>query len=317
MLFSTSLSFNSQLQFKEERGIDKSIHIVNSIRNTSTIFFPSLYYLLKPAGIATSFDSMFRQMSLIRSFVFFAATVAATLVVQSAPPHPPVILIDPGHGGTSVAGALEERTNSSPNNASSPSGLKEKDLTLEFSGILKEEILKEAKRQGRSLGVMLTRESDVNLDFRTRAQICNRPDTACVVSIHFNATDGAKASGTLAVIAARDRNPDYETDKRFAVGLVSACSSGVRNCLPDSKDMGIIHDGHLHGGLGSNFFFQLQRQPHLKGKPKCFLEVEFIDNPVVEKALLGAGRAEKFHAIARSVANYLVAETEEVARLRK
>lgn len=240
----------------------------------------------------------------------------------AAPPKslradPPVILIDPGHGGSGVAGSLAERSNSSPNNASSPGGLKEKDLTLEFSWILKEEILKAATRQDRVVGVMLTREADENLDFISRAKICNRPDTACVVSIHFNATDGAKASGSLAVIAAKDRNPDYEVDRTFALGLVTACSKGVREFLPASKDMGTIHDSHLHGGLGSNFFFQLQRQPHLKGKPKCFLEIEFIDNAAVEKALLSGDRAAKFRAIAASIADYLVAATDQPARRRE
>lgn len=230
---------------------------------------------------------------------------------------PPVILIDPGHGGTEIAGSLKERSNSSPNNATSPGGLKEKDLTLEFSLILKEEILKAATRHDRLVGVMLTREADENLDFISRAKICNRPDTACVVSIHFNATDGAKTSGSLAVIAAKDRNPDYETDRTFALGLVTACSKGVREFLPGSKDMGTIHDSHLHGGLGSNFFFQLQRQPHLKGKPKCFLEIEFIDNAAVEKALLSGDRAARFRTIAASIADYLVAATEEPARRRE
>ncbi len=229
---------------------------------------------------------------------------------------PPAILIDPGHGGAAVAGSLDQRSNSSPNNATSPGGLKEKDLTLEFSLILKEEILAEADRQGRVLGVLLTRESDVNPNFIERAKICDRPDTACVVSIHFNAGGGGKASGSLALIAAKERNPDYAIDRAFAAGLSAACSKAVREYLPGSKDRGVIHDSHLHGGRGSNFFFQLQRCEHLKGKPKCFLEVEFIDNPAVEKALLDGDRAAKFRTVAASIAAYLVAATEEPAKRR-
>jgi N-acetylmuramoyl-L-alanine amidase len=245
--------------------------------------------------------------------LIFALLAVIPVSVTAAPP---LILIDPGHGGAAVAGSLKERSNSSPNNAATPGGLKEKDLTLEFSLILREEILKEATKQGRTLGVMLTRETDVNVDFVSRAKICNRPDTACVVSIHFNAADGARASGSLAVIAAKDRNPGYEVDKAFALGLVTACSKGVREYLPNSKDMGTIDDSHLHGGLGSNFFFQLQRQPHLKGKPKCFLEIEFIDNAAVEKALIGTDRAGKFRMIAASIASYLVGLTQEEARVK-
>jgi N-acetylmuramoyl-L-alanine amidase len=255
--------------------------------------------------IETKVNGIFPS-SMLRIFSILLAVATAPLSEAA-----PVVLIDPGHGGSEVAGSLKERSNSSPNNATTPGGLKEKDLTLEFSLILREEILTEATKQGRNLDVMLTRETDVNPDFISRARLCNRSDTACVVSIHFNATDGAKASGSLAVIAAKNRNPDYDIDKAFALGLVTACSKGVREYLPNSKDMGTIHDSHLHGGLGSNFFFQLQRQPCLKGKPKCFLEIEFIDNAAVERALLGGDRAAKFRTIAGSIARYLVLEAGE------
>ena len=227
------------------------------------------------------------------------------------------IVIDPGHGGSGVAGTLDQRSNSSPNNATTPGGLKEKDLTLEFSLILKEEILEEAKRQGRKIKIVLTREKDVNLDFIKRAEKCNLPDTACVVSIHFNAGAGPETFGSLALIAAESRNPNYAIDKAFGAGLAEACSSGVRKFLPQSKNRGVITDSHLHGGIGSNFFFQLQRQPHLKGKPKCFLEIEFIDNAAVEKALLEGDRAGKFRTIAASIAGYLVSATEEEARRKE
>ncbi len=218
----------------------------------------------------------------------------------------PVIIVDPGHGGSKVAGSLSQRSNSSPNNATTPGGLKEKDLTLEFSLILKEEILREAGKGGPRVGVLLTREDDRNLDFVERAAIANRPDTACVVSIHFNAGGGRNALGSLALIAAEKRNPSYQLDYRFGQGLAEACNSGVRSYLPSSKSRGVITDGHLHGGLGSNFFFQMLRHKKLREVPKCFLEVEFIDNPAVEKALLKEGRPEKFRTIAKPIATFLV-----------
>ncbi len=227
--------------------------------------------------------------------------------------EPPLIMIDPGHGGSAVAGSLEQRSNSSPNNATSPKGLLEKDLTLELSLLVKEAILAEATRQGRFLGVWLTREDDRNIDFIERAKKCNQPNTACVVSIHFNAGGGGSASGTLAVVAAKEKNPDHAVDEAFAKGLVSACHAAVREFVPASKDRGTISDSHLHGGLGSNFFFQLQRQPHLKGVPKCFLEVEFIDNPTVEAQMLTGDREAKFRKIAAAIASYLVATTEAPA----
>lgn len=218
-----------------------------------------------------------------------------------------VIVIDPGHGGSATAGSLSKRSNSSPNNAETPGGLLEKDLTLEFSKILREEIHAVATARSARVGVLLTREQDENLDFIERARRCNRPDTACVVSIHFNASDGgSNALGSLALIAAENRNPTYALDSRFGKGLAEACSSGVQNFIPESKSKGVITDGHLHGGLGSNFYFQMLRYEKLRTVPKCFLEVEFIDNPVVEQKLLSGDRARKFHIVARPVAEYLV-----------
>lgn len=218
----------------------------------------------------------------------------------------PVVVIDPGHGGSAVAGSLAERSNSSPNNARSPGGILEKDITLELSLLLKEAIVDLATERGAEIGVLLTREDDRNLDFIERAGICNRPDTAAIVSIHFNASAGGRSMGSLALVAARDRNPNYEADAAFGEELAEVCSEAVRRYLPETRSLGVITDGHLHGGRGSNFFFQLNRHAALREVPKCFLEVEFMDNPAVEKALLAEGREEKFRAIAEALAGYLV-----------
>lgn len=243
-------------------------------------------------------------LSLFAGFVLSLELSAAT----------PVIIIDPGHGGSSTAGSLSSRSNSSPNNATSPGGLKEKDLTLEFSKILHDEILRQASGKGTRVGVLLTRQDDWNLNFIERAEIANRPDTACVISIHFNADGGGNAKGSLALISARERNANYAADEAFAKALAEACNAGVRQFLPSSRSRGVITDGHLHGGLGSNFFFQMAKHKEIRSVPKCFLEVEFIDNPAVEKALLKSGREEKFRVISRSIAEFLVDWVESGGR---
>lgn len=225
----------------------------------------------------------------------------------------PVIVIDPGHGGSSIAGSLKERSNSSPNNARSPSGYYEKNLTLEFSKILHDRIIAIAEERKQRVGVLMTRTDDRNLDFGERARICDRPDTACIVSIHFNASNSHDARGSLALIASEKRNPNYDIDHRFGLGLAEACANGIKPFLPGASNRGVITDNHLHGGLGSNFFFQLRTKKQLAKVPKAFLEVEFMDNPVVEKALLKGNRKEKFTAIANSIADYLLKETEPAA----
>jgi len=252
----------------------------------------------------------FRPFVLLCFPVFFALAVIAD--AQEGPP-PPVIVIDPGHGGSSVAGTLKERSNSSPNNARSPSGIYEKDLTLEFSKILHAEILALAQKQRQPVGVLLTRTDDRNLNFAERARICDRPDTRCIVSIHFNASKNHDARAILSLISAEKRNPNFENDQRFGMGLAEACANGIRPFLPGAKNRGIISDGHLHGGLGSNFFFQLKTKKRLAKVPKAFLEVEFMDNPVVEKALFTGDREMKFRAIAASIAEFLLRDIDPVA----
>jgi N-acetylmuramoyl-L-alanine amidase len=53
-----------------------------------------------------------------------------------------VVVIDPGHGGNSPAGSNQDFTLSSPNNARTPSGLKEKDLTLELALVMRDVLQK-------------------------------------------------------------------------------------------------------------------------------------------------------------------------------
>lgn len=249
---------------------------------------------------------MITRMVLISLLPILSAGSSA--IAQSS--SRPLIMIDPGHGGTEMVGSLKERSNSSSNNAVSPSGLKEKDLTLEFSRILRDELLREAGRSGPPISVGLTRDRDVNVSFIDRAAACNFPSTACVVSIHFNAGAGVNAKGSLTLISERKRNRHYDLDYAFGKGLAAACNEGVRNFVPDAKSRGVITDGHLHGGLGSNFFFQLARQKHLGKVPRCFLEIEFIDNPKIEAALLKGDREAKFRIIAKPIVAYLLEYVE-------
>ena len=247
------------------------------------------------------------------SFAVFCMNPGA-LLAQS--PSWPIIMIDPGHGGNAMVGSLKDRSNSSSNNAVTSGGLKEKDLTLEFSRILRDELLLESGRSGPPVSVGLTRDRDVNVNFIDRAAACNYPNTACIVSIHFNAGAGGKATGSLALISDRKRNRYYDLDYAFGKGLAAACNAGIRQFLPEAKSRGVITDSHLHGGLGSNFFFQLARQKALGKVPRCFLEVEFIDNPRVEAAILTGDREAKFRAIAKPIVAYLLGYVEPGAAKR-
>ncbi len=219
-----------------------------------------------------------------------------------------LVVIDPAHRGSRDAGSQAERSLSAANNATSPSGLKEKDLTLELSlEILAQVKALAAAHPGTRLECRLTRTEDINLDFIKRTELClsARPLPLAIVSIHFNASSSAgSALGSLAVVHHQKANANYAGDHAFATGLIRAASEAVSRFVPNSRPREPISDAHLHGGAGSNFFHQLAKHRALATVPKCFLEVEFIDRPDVDKNLLQP-RKTTFPVIARAIAEFL------------
>lgn len=221
-----------------------------------------------------------------------------------------LVVIDPGHGGSKDAGTQAQRSLSSSNNATSPGGLKEKDLTLELSLAVRAQIKALAAQHKKKLDCVLTRDSDENLDFIQRTQICSaaKPVPMAIVSIHFNASHGA-ALGSLAVIQQAGSNGNYRADYAFASGLIKATNAAVAKYVPGTRAREPISDAELHGGAGSNFFYQLAKNKSLTTVPKCFLEVEFIDRKDVEQGLL-QNRKAAFPVIARAIAEYLYTRCE-------
>lgn len=71
------------------------------------------------------------------------------------------IVVDPGHGGSAMLGA------SSPNNATSPSGVKEKDLVLVMAELIRDIIITKQPQ----VQVELTRTTDVNVALFDRARL--------------------------------------------------------------------------------------------------------------------------------------------------
>jgi N-acetylmuramoyl-L-alanine amidase len=218
-----------------------------------------------------------------------------------------VVIIDAGHGGSKDSGAQSSRTYSAANNATSPSGLREKDLTLELSLEIKKQLQALAKEMsGVRVDGIMTRVDDQNPDFGKRANICAATEITptAIISIHFNASNRHDALGTLAVVHNKNVNQNHERDMEFAIGLTQAVHAATISFLPSSKPRAPISDAHLHNGAGSNFFFQLSRHPNLKTVPKCFLEVEFIDRTDVDQKLLQK-RKETFPVIARAIAKFV------------
>src|SRR5947209_7297249 len=96
------------------------------------------------------------------------------------------IVIDPGHGGSSVVG------NSSPNNATGPAGTKEKNVTLNIAVRIGDAL------NGSGHTVLLTRNSDVNLDLKDRAAVAADNNADAFLSVHFNGSTDPTVQGSEA-----------------------------------------------------------------------------------------------------------------------
>ena len=94
------------------------------------------------------------------------------------------VVIDPGHGGAAKIGG------SSANNATSSSGLLEKNLTLAVARHAATALA------ARGHTVQLTRTTDVNLSLVDRAALARATSADAFVSIHFNGFGDTTVQGT-------------------------------------------------------------------------------------------------------------------------
>ena len=172
------------------------------------------------------------------------------------------IVLDPGHGGTVKIGG------SSPNNATSISGLLEKNITLEVARLTRDAIARRVVAEGHAIKVVLTRDSDVNLALSERARVARVNSASVFLSIHCNASETHTARGveTLVRPTAAD-NPNFADDRAFATAIQNAVFLTIRKVDPAARDrgvkeqrLGVLRDADLGPGVKA-----------------CLTELEFID----------------------------------------
>ncbi len=106
---------------------------------------------------------------------------------------PGVVVIDPGHGGTA------NLTGSSWNNATSPSGVLEKAMALDYGLALRDSLRAIRDTDRLNLRIFMTRETDINETGAFRAAKARDNGADVINIIHFNASDAHTARGTLEV----------------------------------------------------------------------------------------------------------------------
>ncbi len=210
-----------------------------------------------------------------------------------------VIVLDPGHGGTKKEGE------SSPNNATSPSGVKEKDMTLAIAKMTRDAIVAAAVPGNHDVRVVMTREEDVNLGLSARARLARQTDADLFLSIHCNASKQHNARGVETLIRNEDdNNPNADDDFAFATKIQNAVFLAIQNRDIKTRDrhvkqqkLGVLNDAHLGGRAKA-----------------CLVELEFIDREDVDQLLnTGANAQTVRQEIANALAQTLIDQLPEAS----
>lgn len=222
------------------------------------------------------------------------------------------IVIDPGHGGTET-GAI------------GPSGIQEKELTLQISREL-------ANRLAQRLGVrtVLTRGEDVNIPHDTRTSLANQNKADLFISVHLNSSLGSGAYGTETYFLS-----PQATDSRAARAALaenreipeSSAPAGTTTDTAAQEDLELIlwDLAQSHHMAESQRFAnliqgELNRTLQLRDRgvkqapfrvlmgaamPAVLVELGFISNPDEEKKLQDpAYRGQLVDALALAIARY-------------
>ena len=246
-----------------------------------------------------------------------------------------VIVIDPGHGGDFRKGK------SSPNNATSPSGVKEKDINLDIAKRIKKRLIDQSQVEGIELTVVLTRESDTNLSLVDRAEMANSNSATLYLSIHCNGFSDSRARGTECWIdrkymepkkqlvagsdmsmpgpglpASGTRNVNVKRDEELAKSVVDATIKGLKKFDSSAKLRSDRYTRNTNGesytppkgvkmmGLGTLRDAKLGTSAN--NCRSALLELEFITNPRVDQLLNGGNSVAVREAISKEIAGSLL-----------
>ncbi len=195
------------------------------------------------------------------------------------------IVLDPGHGGKDP-GATGRR------------GLKEKDVTLKLSRLLRDRL----SRDIRAVSVITTRDSDEYIPLEERTAIANKNDSDIFVSIHVNASPRRGASGIETYIlnvagdeeARRVAERENATSRQAVNDLEYILTDLMKTAKTnDSVLLATAVNGNIVKSLGSKY--SGVKSNGVKGAPfyvlvgtrmpAILVEVSFISNPLDEKRL--------------------------------
>jgi N-acetylmuramoyl-L-alanine amidase len=226
------------------------------------------------------------------------------------------IVVDAGHGGRDVG-------------AMGPSGVREKDVTLEIARALKAELEKRS-----DLRVILTRDSDVFVPLTARTRMANEAGADLFVSIHCNAsrsrlgqgfetyflseakTEDERRVARMENASLRYENPNIDPDQLGDLDFI-LWDLAQNEYLRESSDLAEL----VQRGLGDELDLEDRGVKQagfwvLNGAymPAILIETAFISNPSEERLLASHGfRKRLVEGIADSLLAYVEAYDRKVA----
>jgi N-acetylmuramoyl-L-alanine amidase len=216
------------------------------------------------------------------------------------------IVIDPGHGGTTKVGG------SSPNNAISASGVKEKKLALDFSMILRDALIQQASKANERINVVLTRTGDVNVGIAARAHFARDNDAKLFFCLHFNGLGDASVRRVETFYRAKvNGNVNLNDDMEFATIVQGSVFKSLKALDSKSRDGGIKPDTDSGpGGLGVLKDADLGNTASNALCRSAYMELEFISNLAVDRLLISgpnaiANRTEVMAQLAKDIRAYM------------
>jgi N-acetylmuramoyl-L-alanine amidase len=237
-------------------------------------------------------------------------------VAPAANPGPPVIVIDPGHGGID-SGAI------------APSGVEEKDIVLAVAKKLAEKL--EHKRRFR---VLLTRYDDTFLPLEERVKMARMNSAALFISIHADSISRGEGEARGATVyTVSDRASDAEAAKLADKENKSDLIAGVDLSNKSSDVAGILVDlahretKNFSGTFARTLVGRMQAATRMHKSPlrsagfivlrapdvpSVLLELGFLSHPEDVKLLAsGAWRDRVTEAMVEAVQNFFESRLAE------
>lgn len=240
--------------------------------------------------------------------VFFAGAVFGTSLAlgvsaigaEAPAAKPPLIVLDPGHGGKDL-GAVRR------------GGLIEKDLALSFSRKL------QARLEKRGVSSKLTRESDVYVPLDARIHDSIEWGGSVFVSLHLNQDRNRKAHGIEVYAFGRERK---RIGRRRRHGLPSL-PAPPREASAASRDLAdqLVRALKLKGFLADppeRAGFYVLKNPKI---PSVLVELGYLSNPGEAKKLVDPAYQDRLaDTLADTLREYVrepAPDTSDVAQAKK